>query len=781
MIDKKEVPISVQAQYLTAMKYSGKPRIEVLVKDGVNFPDTDEKQNDDETNKRIDAWIHGSHLTDNKLLNDTLNNTTVDIGQQKDWSISDYKEERLTTIDGKEYLNQTAKLYYDSKNSADTDITLNISKTKDGKDYTIESLAPEQKNVVLAVMDTIVKFLRNDKNYVPFRGTIMGCGGTGKSYIINTILTMIANMTKSNAPVLIGAPSGSAAFNVQGSTLHHLLGIGVTRPEDNITQKVQEKLQSQLKNVLCLFIDERSMLSSKVLSAAERNIRKTVYNGQNSQEIWGGVPAVVLFGDDYQLWPVIEEGAIQGYSKMTTTSPLTPTNKQTAAQLLCQWGTYLFTHVMTESVFFLHQNYRVKSEEFQELLARLRVGESTTEDAQRITDLHLAYYEHDKTFMTNLTNDPKTMWLYAKNVEKDKKNMDMLIQTSKMNKVPVARLNCHYETNRAPTSDHQQPAVYESHFDKRMYDKSTDICVGARVAISNVNILPEVGLYNRAIGTVVEIVYNNRPEGPNDKEHYHLPDYVVVDFPNLKLPDGIPPWDKNHKTVSLTFSSLLSLTPHGNFSNCEKYPQRLKHVPIAMISKFCKRKQSCCKVTYCPLVPAWATSIQKFQGLEAGFDKYDQFKHVIVDPGDLMTELLNPGMLYIATSRAKTIGTVTPNELHPKDSAIFWTGSGMCLSRVLNITQKRGLDGNMTNCLKVDKRQKWVDHLFEQSCITSLNKYNAKKLKKIERRLAKKIKRTKKVDLQTAIATIITNPNETWKNLKREKYMVPKSYFQNNY
>ncbi len=48
--------------------------------------------------------------------------------------------------------------------------------------------------------------------------------------------------------------------------------------------------------------------------------------------------------------------------------------------------------------------------------------------------------------------------------------------------------------------------MYESHFDKRMYDKSTDICVGARVAISNVNILPEVGLYNGAIGTVVEIV-----------------------------------------------------------------------------------------------------------------------------------------------------------------------------------------------------------------------------------------------------------------------------------
>jgi hypothetical protein len=102
---------------------------------------------------------------------------------------------------------------------------------------------------------------------------------------------------------------------------------------------------------------------------------------------------------------------------------------------------------MTESAFLLHQNYSVKSEEFRELLARLHVGELTTEDAQRITDLHLAYYEHDKTFMTNLTYDPKTMWLYAKNVDKDMKNKDMLIQTSKMNRVPVARLNCHYETN----------------------------------------------------------------------------------------------------------------------------------------------------------------------------------------------------------------------------------------------------------------------------------------------------------------------------------------------
>jgi hypothetical protein len=56
-------------------------------------------------------------------------------------------------------------------------------------------------------------------------------------------------MTGSNATSLIGAPLGAAALNVQGSMLHHLLDIGVSRPDDNITQKVQDKLQSQLKNM----------------------------------------------------------------------------------------------------------------------------------------------------------------------------------------------------------------------------------------------------------------------------------------------------------------------------------------------------------------------------------------------------------------------------------------------------------------------------------------------------------------------------------------------------
>jgi hypothetical protein len=178
---------------LTALEYATNKtkRLEVLVKDGVNHPDIEDKNNDEETNNRITGWLHGSHLTDNKLLSNSINNVTVDIGKNKDWSITNYEQMHQTTIDGKEYLTQTNNMYYNNDKSIGTDKSLKIPMTKNGEEYSINSLAPEQKSAVLAVIDTIIKFLRNEESYIPFRATVVGCGGSGKSYIINTILTIV--------------------------------------------------------------------------------------------------------------------------------------------------------------------------------------------------------------------------------------------------------------------------------------------------------------------------------------------------------------------------------------------------------------------------------------------------------------------------------------------------------------------------------------------------------------------------------------------------------------
>ncbi len=218
MIDAKEVPTSVQAWYLTALKYATNKtkKLEVLVKEGVNHPEFEDKNNDEETNQRITGWLHGSHLKDNKLLSNSINNITVDIGKNKDLSITDYEQTRQTTIDEKEYLTQITNMYYNNNKSIDTAKTLKIPMTKNGEEYSINSLASEQKKVVLDVIDTIIKFLWNQESYIPFHATVVSCGGTGKSNIINTILTIVRKLTKRNTTILVGASSGAAAYNVQG-------------------------------------------------------------------------------------------------------------------------------------------------------------------------------------------------------------------------------------------------------------------------------------------------------------------------------------------------------------------------------------------------------------------------------------------------------------------------------------------------------------------------------------------------------------------------------------
>ncbi len=115
MIDRKEVPLSVTLQYLTAMKHAQQQKIEILVKECVNHPDIEKENLDEEALERLMDWIHNSHFTDNKLNDKCINDVTVDIGENKDWSISDYLEDQQVTIEGDVYLDAITGEYYDDK------------------------------------------------------------------------------------------------------------------------------------------------------------------------------------------------------------------------------------------------------------------------------------------------------------------------------------------------------------------------------------------------------------------------------------------------------------------------------------------------------------------------------------------------------------------------------------------------------------------------------------------------------------------------------------------
>jgi len=126
---------------------------------------------------------------------------------------------------------------------------------------------------------------------------ITGRAGTGKS----TLLQHFAWNTKKQ--IAICAPTGVAALNVEGQTIHSLfrLPIGLIGDSD-IDQN--DNTRRILNAIETLVIDEISMVSADLMDAIDRSLRQA--RGKRGIP-FGGVQ-IVMFGDPYQLAPVPPRG-----------------------------------------------------------------------------------------------------------------------------------------------------------------------------------------------------------------------------------------------------------------------------------------------------------------------------------------------------------------------------------------------------------------------------------------------------------------------------------------
>ena len=107
---------------------------------------------------------------------------------------------------------------------------------------------------------------------------------------------------------------------------------------------------------------------------------------------------------------------------------------------------------------------------------------------------------------------------------------------------------------------------------------------------------------------------------------------------------------------------------------------------------------------------SFAKTCHTFQGQSAGPVNQGQqpnaVDRVVIDPGDKKIEGNNPGLLYMAVSRATTLGeksSVLP-ATRRLDSAMCFTGHNMTRHRVLNLTLKKTGE----EYKKVKLRKKWV-------------------------------------------------------------------------
>lgn len=139
------------------------------------------------------------------------------------------------------------------------------------------------------ILDLVVKHQRSV--------FLTGGGGTGKSFLLREIIDQLDKRT-----TFVTAPTGIAALNVGGVTLHSFAGIGIGEgSRDDLLGRVRGNKAAKLQWLGCrvLIIDEVSMVPKKLLDDLEFIARKI--RGRN--EPFGGIQ-LVLCGDFLQLPPV---------------------------------------------------------------------------------------------------------------------------------------------------------------------------------------------------------------------------------------------------------------------------------------------------------------------------------------------------------------------------------------------------------------------------------------------------------------------------------------------
>src|SRR3990167_2212923 len=210
--------------------------------------------------------------------------------------------------------------------------------------------------------------MENTKSHV----FITGRAGTGKS----TLLKVFQNQTKKRAVVL--APTGVAAINIQGQTIHSFFGF---RPDITVSIlkeiKVFGERKETFKKLEALVIDEVSMVRADLFDCIDEFLR---IHGPKKGKPFGGAQ-IICIGDLYQLPPVVtsrEREIFEGHYP----------------------GPYFFNSrafsTLNPEFIELEKIYRQSDENFIALLNSIRNNSIRSEELQKINTRYNPSFEPPK-------------------------------------------------------------------------------------------------------------------------------------------------------------------------------------------------------------------------------------------------------------------------------------------------------------------------------------------------------------------------------------------------
>lgn len=471
-----------------------------------------------------------------------------------------------------------------------------------------EGIAMERERVdAMDELEKSIKFLNDEQRRVydmiissyrekskPIRAIISGGAGCGKTTLLKVIVETIA---MDDNHILLTAPTGIAANLISGNTLHKTFLLArndVLKPMSYLDIEEIKERRSLIFSTW-LIIDEISMVSYEILKRIDEILRTV----KETKRSFGGIN-VLLFGDIMQLPPVSK-------------------NK----------GTYCFKHSLQENnelwksfdSYVLSINQRQsgnESEKFVKILNALRVGKLKRDHLNILKSRMLPEVgEFDKT---------NAVRIFPTRAQVNQFNIQMTSELSR--KVKIYHIQA---------KDYLKDFSRDTSVPNDLLPKDEDDCggllqnlsigVGSRVMLKK-NLKTESGLYNGAMGTVVEIIVNDENE----------PSSIVVKFDNENIKENV-------------YISRMS---------CEFLGE--DGVTVIVRHMF-------------PLMLCWSVTVHKVQGLTLD-------KAVI----DLGPKNFAKGQLYVALSRVKNLNKILISNIYER-ALLFNPHDETCLKETTRLEE----------------------------------------------------------------------------------------------
>ena len=178
----------------------------------------------------------------------------------------------------------------------------------------MRKLNPEQKKIVnlhTKWCKAVVQCVKYSKAMPdPYHLYISGAGGVGKSHVISLLrhitikyMRYLPDIQADEVTCMLVAPTGTAAFNIDGITIHSAFLFPVAMKQyRNLSAETLNILRNKLQKLKVLIIDEISMVSATMLYHIHRRLEE-IKGSKSTKSVFGDV-TIIAVGDLYQLRPV---------------------------------------------------------------------------------------------------------------------------------------------------------------------------------------------------------------------------------------------------------------------------------------------------------------------------------------------------------------------------------------------------------------------------------------------------------------------------------------------